>query len=146
MNSVSVPVYTVPMRRLCVLAALIAGVLCSGRPVIAQGPGWTIPESALAEKSPFQSKGDASKKGRSVFASNCQRCHGREGRGDGPEGNPRAKPADLSNPAGAASDADGVLFYKIWNGRIRSSMPAFKSKLTKDDVWAVVEYVRTLQK
>jgi len=29
---------------------------------------------------------------------------------------------------------DGVLFYKIWNGRTQPTMPAYKDRLSKDDV------------
>jgi mono/diheme cytochrome c family protein len=39
-----------------------------------------------------------------------------------------------------------VLFYKIWNGRTQPTMPAFKGQLTRDEVWAVVAYVKTLRK
>ena len=57
-----------------------------------------------------------------------------------------SRPADLTLAARASANPDGVLFYKVWNGRSRPKMPAFKSQLTKDDVWAVVEYVKTLRK
>jgi len=37
------------------------------------------------------------------------------------------------------------MFYKIWNGRQQPTMPAFKNRLSKDDVWAIVEYVKSLR-
>ena len=45
---------------------------------------------------------------------------------------------------------DGVLFYKIWNGHqphagSKGSMPAFKVQTTRDEVWRVIEYVKTLR-
>jgi mono/diheme cytochrome c family protein len=33
----------------------------------------------------------------------------------------------------------------VWNGRSKPTMPAFKSQLTKNDVWLIVEYVKTLR-
>jgi len=37
------------------------------------------------------------------------------------------------------------LYYKIMNGH-PPAMPAFKSKLTKNDAWTLVEYVKSLRK
>jgi mono/diheme cytochrome c family protein len=40
---------------------------------------------------------------------------------------------------------EGVVFYKIWNGRKDPDMPAFKSQMTKDEAWAVVAYAISLR-
>lgn len=105
---------------------------------------WQIPDGASDEKSPLQPAPDTLKKGNDLFAKNCQHCHGPEGKGDGPLADRRRKPADLSDPELAASP-DGVTFYKIWNGR-KGGMPAFKSSLEKNEVWTVLEFVKTLRK
>ena len=39
---------------------------------------------------------------------------------------------------------EGVLYYKVWNGHAQD-MPGFKSKLTKDDTWNLVEYLKVLR-
>jgi mono/diheme cytochrome c family protein len=127
------------------IVLLIAGLLSSPA-VRAQAISWTLPEGALTEKSPLAATPDVVKKGRSVFVSSCQKCHGLEGRGNGPDRNPDEPPADLTLASRAAANPDGVLFYKIWNGRSRPKMPAFKSQLTKDEIWAIVEYLKTLRK
>jgi len=114
----------------------------------AQTDGWTIPPSAKTEKSPFAGSADAVRKGKSVFQSKCQRCHGPEGKGNGPEADKQKPPADLT-ASKADQNPDGVLFYKVWNGRSgnnKGDMPNFKVQLTKDEVWRVVEYVKTLRK
>ena len=46
----------------------------------------------------------------------------------------------------AARNSDGVVFYKIWNGRAKPKMPAQKDELTKDQVWQIVAYAQTLRK
>jgi mono/diheme cytochrome c family protein len=38
------------------------------------------------------------------------------------------------------------VFYKVWNGRKKPKMPAFKETLTEQQVWSVVSYVQTLRK
>ena len=107
----------------------------------AQYQGWTIPDSAVAEKSPVKSAADAAKKGKSLFASNCTKCHGPEGKGNGPDSD---HAADLTDEFRTELNPEGVLYYKVWNGH-QQDMPAFKSKLTKDDTWALVEYLKVLR-
>lgn len=125
--------------------AFLGGV---ASPALAQYEGWTIPGTAKTEKSPFAGSADAVRKGKSVFQSKCQRCHGSAGKGDGPEADKKKKPADLT-AIKADLNPEGVLFYKVWNGRTgndKADMPAFKVQLPKEDVWRAVEYVKTLSK
>jgi len=123
---------------------LIVALFCASAVAFAQS-GWTIPAAGREEKSPLQPTADVLKKGASVFKSKCQRCHGKDGKGDGPESDPDGPAADLTDSSRASVNPDGVLFYKIWNGRSKPKMPSFKSEMTKEDAWAVVEYVKTLR-
>jgi mono/diheme cytochrome c family protein len=83
-----------------------------------------------------------------VFTANCARCHGPEGKGNGPDSD---SAADLTDDLRTELNTEGVLFYKVWNGhavqlRVQvDDMPAFQFKLSKDDVWAVVEYLKVLR-
>ena len=52
---------------------------------------------------------------------------------------------DLTNPRRAERNSDGVVFYKVWNGRKVPKMPAFKDELTKEQAWAVVAYAQSLR-
>jgi mono/diheme cytochrome c family protein len=124
---------------------LVIAVFCASVVAFAQS-GWTIPAAGRDEKSPLQPTADVLKKGASVYKSKCQRCHGKEAKGDGPESDPDTPAADLTDASRASVNTDGVLFYKVWNGRSKPKMPAFKSEMTKDDAWAVVEYVKSLRK
>ena len=55
-------------------------------------------------------------------------------------------PDDFTDPARAARNPDGVMFYKIWNGRKSPKMPAVKTEgLSKDDVWTVIHFVKTFR-
>ena len=49
-------------------------------------------------------------------------------------------------PEACRRNADGVVFYKVSNGRSRPKMPAFKDELTEEQIWSVVAYVQTLRK
>ena len=81
------------------------------------------------------------KKGKDLFGANCRKCHGPSGRGNGPDADPDHMPADLT----ASTNPEGVMFYKVWNGRKAPVMPPFKSSLTKDEIWTVVMYAKSLR-
>jgi len=131
------------MRR-TVIVWLLAGVATSA----AQYQGWLIPPGGRDEKSPLSSSADTIARGKAVFAANCARCHGQEGKGDGPDSD---YAADLTDELRIELNTEGVLFYKVWNGhaiQLRTQvddMPAFQGKLSKDEVWAVVEYLKVLR-
>jgi mono/diheme cytochrome c family protein len=128
------------------VSLLIAGLgLCAIVVSAQSGNGWQIPPAGRSEQSPLQPTPDVLKKGKSLFGSRCQKCHGPEGKGNGPDSNPDEPAADLTDSSRAAANPDGVLFYKVWNGRKSPKMPAFKSEMSKDDVWSVVAYVKTLR-
>ena len=59
---------------------------------------------------------------------------------------PDHPPSDLTDGTRAARNPDGVMFYKIWNGRVRPKMPAFKTDVSREDVWTVIQYIKTLRK
>lgn len=111
------------------------------------GSGWTIPADAAGKKSPLTVDEKVLASGRNVFKEKCQKCHGPAGRGDGPDADPDAQEdMDLTNPRRAARNPDGVVFYKVSNGRKKPKMPVFKDELTEQQIWAVVAYVQSLRK
>jgi mono/diheme cytochrome c family protein len=107
--------------------------------------GWQIPEGAAAQIDPVPATPATLTKGKALFKSKCQRCHGVSGTGDGPDADPDHPPSDLTDGTRAARNPDGVMFYKIWNGRVRPKMPAFKTDVSSEDVWTVIQYIKTLR-
>ena len=134
------------MRRVMVI--LMALVLATSASAGAQYQGWLIPPRAKDEKSPFASDADAATRGRAVFVTHCARCHGPDGKGNGPDSD---HAADLTDDLRTGLNPEGVLFYKVWNGhaiqlRVQvDDMPAFSTTLSRDQVWAVVEYLKVLR-
>ena len=112
----------------------------------AASEGWQIPDGAAAQTCPVPATPETLTKGKALFKSKCQRCHGVGGTGDGPDADPDHPPSDLTDGTRAARNPDGVMFYKIWNGRVRPKMPAFKMDLSREDVWTVIQYIKTLRK
>jgi mono/diheme cytochrome c family protein len=128
----------------CAVLAAAASFAGAGQPPPSPN-GWQIPENAREEKSPLQPSPEVLKKGKSLYDGKCAKCHGPQGKGDGPDGDKQHPPADLTDASRAERNPDGIMFYKVWNGRKDPKMPAFKSELTRDEVWTVVEYVKSLR-
>ena len=119
-------------------------IAAAGTIVSAQN-NWMIPSGGANEKNPTAVTPAMVTTGQGLFADHCARCHGKTGVGDGPDGDPSNLPADLTDPYRAPLNSDGTLYYKILNGKGKE-MPAFKDQLKPDQIWSVVEYIKTLRK
>jgi putative ABC transport system permease protein len=84
--------------------------------------------------------------GRQVYLNNCSACHGADARGGGPQaGTTEVRPPPLTGPGSHLGDhTDGDLHWQISNG-MTSGMPAWAGVLTDDEIWHVVNYLRSLQ-
>lgn len=95
--------------------------------------------------------------GRSKFNIFCIVCHGGTGRGDGTVGTRWATPIpSLHDPRllpGGLNGQDGHIFYTILNGVPNAPgllpthrMPPYASQINEREAWAIVAYVRALQR
>lgn len=105
---------------------------------------WIAPDKFVKMKNPVASNAESLKTGKDLWIRNCQSCHGKTGQGDG------TKAAQLKTETGNLTtpedqkQSDGSLFYKASEGR--GDMPSFKKKIPEaDDLWSVVNYIRTLK-
>jgi mono/diheme cytochrome c family protein len=132
----------------CATAAVMVVTAASsdGIAMQAQPGGWTLPADAEQKKSPLTVDEKVLAQGRAVFKDKCQKCHGPKGRGDGPDADPdHQEDMDLTVASRASKNPDGVIFYKVSNGRRRPKMPSFKDDLNEEQIWSVVAYVQTLR-
>ncbi len=133
------------MRMLLVLTLVHAGAFMT---VLAQNndsDGWQIPANAGAEVNPVAVSPEVIAKGQDLYRSKCRKCHGTNGKGNGPDADPDNPPGDLTDARRASRNPDGVLFHKIWNGRTKPKMPAFKTDISREEVWTVIHYIKTLR-
>lgn len=131
-------------RPLLVFVGLVGLLLA--RSLRADDEGWRIPADAARVTNPVAANERVLARGKDVYKSKCQRCHGASGIGNGPDADPEHKPGNLTDLSRASRNPDGVMFYKIWNGRKQPKMPAFKSEISREEVWTVIQYVKTLRK
>jgi mono/diheme cytochrome c family protein len=83
--------------------------------------------------------------GEQIYLSNCASCHGETGKGDGAAAKALTpKPSDLALVAASVDDA--YLYWRIAEGGtdMHTSMPAWKSILTEDEIWMGVAFIRDL--
>lgn len=111
---------------------------------------WELPADADKTKNPVEATSESIAKGKELYMErmkgNCVFCHGETGAGN--EANLprlRRKPADLSNKERMTAMTDGEVFWKISKG-IRGIMPDGEKRMSEEERWNVVNYVRTLAK
>jgi mono/diheme cytochrome c family protein len=111
---------------------------------------WELPADADKTKNPVPTSEESVAKGKELYLErtkgNCVFCHGETGSGN--EANfprLRRKPADLTNKERMSAMTDGELFWKITKG-ITGIMPSMEKRLTEEERWHVVNYIRTLAK
>jgi mono/diheme cytochrome c family protein len=88
---------------------------------------------------------DLLKKGQAKFGTYCTPCHDRTGSGQGivPLHVPSWQPSNLMEDR-VVQFADGEIFNVITNGR--RTMPPYKYQISVEDRWAIISYLRVLQR
>ncbi|MCK5831994.1 MAG: c-type cytochrome [Methylococcales bacterium] len=79
------------------------------------------------------------KAGQKLYQQECLQCHGEAGKGDGPIAAALQNVANLTSPK-VLKQTDGAIYTKIRTGR--SSMPGFKDRLSKEELWNLVNLIR----
>ena len=95
-------------------------------------------------RNPFPPNPQSLQAGAAVYAQVCQACHGDSGMGDGPAGAGLVPPpADLLVHVPLHGDAD--LFRFVRDGIPNTAMVPQGDNLTEEQIWHVVNYIRTLE-
>jgi mono/diheme cytochrome c family protein len=110
----------------------------------AQPKPWDVPAEFKNKKNPVASNPASINLGSSLYKKNCASCHGKEGKGDGVKARTlKTFPGDFSK-GDYQKQTDGELFYKTKTGR--GDMPSYDKKVPDNDIWNIVNYLRTLKK
>ncbi|MEX0763189.1 MAG: copper resistance protein CopC [Dehalococcoidia bacterium] len=140
---VGVPITRVASRPRISVAAPAAVVIAVGLALVLNVQVLRV---GLAEDrfNPFPPTPDSLEQGGAVYATHCASCHGMGGRGDGPAGAELdPPPADLV--VHVPLHPDGELFTIIQEGVPGTAMPAFEGTLSDDEIWHLINYLRTLE-
>ena len=98
-----------------------------------------------ALRNPLAPTMEVLEEGRKLYGYYCITCHGPEGDADGPIIGPTKFPAPLSLQTDTArAFPDGRIYHVITRGQ--NKMPSHRDKFDPDERWAIVHYVRALQR
>lgn len=128
------------------LASLLIVIIGFGFITIDKGfqpKPWAVPDNFKNMKNPKKNDANSINVGKAEYNKSCKSCHGAKGLGDGP------KAKTLKTPSGDFSkdlkkSTDGELFYRTKFGR--GDMPKYEGKIKDDDIWHMVNYMRSFQK
>jgi mono/diheme cytochrome c family protein len=105
---------------------------------------WDVPAKYKDMKNPSKSSEAVVKAGEALYKKNCASCHGKTGMGDGVKSKTlKTFPGDFSS-ADFQKQTDGDMFFKTKTGR--DEMPKFDKKIPDEDIWTMVNYMRSLKK
>lgn len=105
----------------------------------------TADEAEAALVNPLEPTREVLEQGRKLYDYYCWTCHGKMGEADGPIVGPNLFPAPLSlHTKEAKNYKDGRIFHVISNGQ--NTMPPHADKFDFAERWAIVHYVRVLQR
>ena len=135
------------MKRKSILTAAVIAVSITGFAFTTaqQTKPWPVPDKFGKMANPVKADAESISAGKALWSLHCSSCHGKKGLGDGSKAAQlKTQPQDMTL-ASFQSQSDGSIFYKTSEGR--DDMPSFKKKIPdQDDLWNLVNYVRTLKK
>ena len=101
---------------------------------------WRVSPRKAKIQNPVLADASSLATGKNLYLRECQQCHGATGKGDGPAaaalGN---RVANLRRPE-MLQQSDGAIYTKIRTGR--TPMPGFKSRLEKEEIWHLINFIR----
>jgi mono/diheme cytochrome c family protein len=108
----------------------------------------SVVSRALGGDAPNPVAGDARAlvTGRAAYTGSCAVCHGAKGDGRGVFGRTTYPDATDFTSDAAKSKSDAQLFWIVKNGLGFTAMPAFGGQYKDAEIWALVAYIRTIQR
>ena len=104
---------------------------------------YKIPPEAANQPNPVKPTPESLAKGKKIYGYDCAMCHGKDGDGKGDMEDMKRIP-DFTDPAALKGRTDGELFYIIQKGK--GEMPPEGSRAKPEDIWNLVNYVRSFAK
>jgi mono/diheme cytochrome c family protein len=104
-----------------------------------------VPVDATQKSNPIKPTAESLARGKRQFGYDCAMCHGKNGDGTGDVATDlKLKMKDHTNPATLKNLSDGELFYIIKKGK--DQMPPEGDRVKNDEIWDMVNYVRSFAK
>ena len=105
--------------------------------------GMEMEEAGRTMKNPLKRTAAVMERGKQMFNTYCITCHGPYGEGDGSVVPKFPRPPSLQSDK-IKGFADGNIYFIITHGQ--NLMPSYASQVAQADRWAIIHYIRALQK
>lgn len=105
---------------------------------------WDVPTEFKDMANPVEADAESLQLGKMLYNKNCASCHGKKGLGDGPKSRMLDTFSGDFSGEYYQNQTDGEQFYKTKEGR--DEMPGYAAKMTDEDIWHSVNYMRTFKK
>lgn len=123
-----------------VLAAVIAAPVVGAARYDAN-----VQTDAAKLKNPIAADAKSLAVGKKLYGTQCASCHGLEGKGDGKGGALlKPLPADFTDDAWKHGSGDDEIFTLIRDGIKQTGMRAFGGRITTQEIWHLVNFLRSL--
>jgi mono/diheme cytochrome c family protein len=133
------------MRKLCMFAVLFV-FLSSAAALLAQNASsasCSNPDAVAKMVNPVKPTAESLAQGKKYYGYDCAMCHGATGDGKG-EVDTGQKLPDFTNASAMKEITDGQMFCSLKTGK--GHMPLENIRITPNELWNLVNYVRSLAK
>jgi len=108
------------------------------------GQEYKVPPEDAAKVNSVKPTPESLAKGKKLYGYDCAMCHGEKGDGKGDMASDMKNVTDFTKPDALKDRTDGELFYAIRKGK--GEMPPEGDRAKDDDIWNMLNYVRSLAK
>ena len=133
------------MRKFVTLAILSVFLFSAGALLAqnASSDSCSNPDAVAKMVNPVKPTAESLAQGKKYYGYDCAMCHGATGDGKG-EVDPGGKLPDFTNSASMKEITDGEIFCSLKGGK--GHMPLERIRITPNELWNLVNYVRSLSK
>jgi len=121
---------------------LVSTILISMSSSYIQEDPWPVPTKYKKMVNPDVKDQDTEQIGKKLYTMQCKSCHGIKGLGDGKKAQMLETSVGDFTSDEFKAQTDGELYYKTYIGR--DEMPGFKNKISDEDKWLLINYIRSL--
>ena len=131
------------MLKPCMSALLLCVFLFASVALQAQTGSCANPDDVKKMVNPVKPTAESLAQGKKYYGYDCAMCHGQTGNGKG-EVETSDKLPDFTNAAATKEMSDGEVFCSLKGGK--GHMPLENVRVTPNELWNLVNYVRSLGK